>query len=183
MPSEKGKDNGMIRKTLHRQGKTHLNGIANTGGAAVEIHVIEPRYENPGTEEILLYPKYIARVRLDFKRFGLKPRAFRVVVLVDACTGKVERADVVPNTVLFQSETMNVIPPDIDDKKAMQLLKTYALRRFGRRFLTYWTPEVSFEYLKLVYKSFWIISADKNKTKLLDSLTGSWLTLGGAVKK
>lgn len=149
----------------------------------MEVDVIEPRYENPGAEEILLYPKYIAHIRLDFKRVGLNPRAFRAVVVVDACTGKAERADVVPKTILFQSETATVIPPKINDKGARQVFQTYALRRFGRRFLTYWIPKVSFDYLSLIYKAFWVISTEEGKIKVLDSLTGNWLNLKGAVNK
>lgn len=149
----------------------------------MEVYVIEPRYENPGAGEILIYPKYIALIRLDFKRLGLNPRAFRVVVVVDACTGKAERADMLPKTVLFQSETATVIPPRLGNKEARQVFEKYVVRRFSRRFLTYWPPKVSFENFSLVYKIFWVISSEKDKTKLLDSLTGSWLTLRGAVKK
>jgi len=149
----------------------------------VQVRLIEPRYGAPGGERALLYPKYLARVRLDFRRLLTKPRVFRAVVVVDACSGKVERADMFPATVEFESDAATMVPLTVGADEAGRILDAYARRRLGRRFLTYWPPVVAIEELVLAYKAFWVVAVVQGGTHLLDSVTGNRLKVRGAVPK
>src|SRR5699024_10440570 len=103
-----------------------------------ELKVIQPNISNPVfVKKTILYPQYMAKVKVDVPRASLKPRRFIVYLLVDGCTGKVSRSDSWP-VVITAQQSEEKIPTRLSTKEAKECLNEYALKKIARRYLTYW---------------------------------------------
>ena len=138
-----------------------------------ELKVIQPNISNPVfVKKTILYPQYMAQVKVDVPRAILKPRRFIVYLLVDGCTGKVSRSDSWP-VVITAQQSEEKIPTRLSTKEAKECLNEYALKKIARRYLTYWEPSITIDKLVKLYKIFWLVDSNS----VVDSLSSRKLNI------
>lgn len=121
-----------------------------------KLRHIKANYEKPmKINKDILYPQYVALVKVEIPRIIGQPRIIRSYVMVDGGTGKVVRCNDWPT---FESKTdvSEVIETIVSETVAKKNIEAYALKRLARKYLTYWKPTVTIERFDTTYKLFWL---------------------------
>lgn len=137
-----------------------------------KIDIMQPLADEPVfTEKTILYPQYLAEVFINIPRAIGRPRKFKVILLVDGCTGKVLRCDSWPN-LKKMDKPYESVRLRLNKEKAETFIRDYAKRKIARRYLTYWKPRIDIKPLHIVYKVFWMT----DRTCAIDSISSRKLT-------
>ncbi len=115
----------------------------------------------------VLYPMIAYRLRLRFRRIGMKDRVMEYFAYVDCIRAGVERGDSILPVEEWEVEEKRLMKGNIGEKEADEIAVNAAKSWGNMMVISWWNPSVEIVEKVGAYKIFWICS-----DHVLDSLTG-----------
>lgn len=135
------------------------------------IRIIETPYDLEN-KNIICYPNLIVQFRISVARIFMKPRIVYSTITVDLVKGQAARSNMFPNSEEIQISNSAVITRLVNNDEPIHNAEQLVLKWLRHKFKIYKEPGLEVIRQEEVFKAFFQIQDDKNKTIVVDSVRG-----------